>query len=301
VPAAGDDPGDVTISRQGRHLVYAHQFGDEGIWRMCLTGKRQGESTSLISSTRNEDEARYSPDGKRIVFESNRTGNEEIWICNEDGSNPVQLTSFHKGWAGSPRWSPDGEKIAFDCNAAGNWDIYVINSRGGNPTRLTNSNANEVRPSWSRDGKSIYYGSNRTGRYQICKMSATGGAETQVTKNGSFAAFESVDGKDLYYSNISGLWRIPVAGGSEVRLSESIYGDNFAPVQHGVYFIDWPQTFSTELTLKLLDTRTHSIKPVTTVLGPLGDEMSISPDEQSLLYGKMEHAGSELMIVDNFH
>jgi Tol biopolymer transport system component/DNA-binding winged helix-turn-helix (wHTH) protein len=301
VAAAGDDPGDVAISRQGRSLVYTHQFGDENIWRICLKGERRGESTNLISSTRNEDGARYSPDGKRIVFESNRSGSEQIWICNEDGSNPVQLTAFRKGWAGSPRWSPDGQKIAFDCNAAGNWDIYVVDSRGGNPTRLTTTNANEVRPSWSHDGKWIYYGSNQTGRYQICRMPAIGGAATQITKNGSFAAFESADGKDLYYSNISGLWRIPATGGSEIRLSESIYGDNFAAAKHGVYFIDWPQTFSTALALKLLDIRTHSTKPVTTVLAPLGDEMSVSPDEQWLLYGRMDHAGSELMIVENFH
>src|SRR4051812_28623584 len=56
----------------------------------------------------------------------------------------------------------------------------------------------------------------------------------EMTKNGSFAAFESTGGKDLYYSNISGLWRTPAAGGSEIRLSESIYGDNFAPTQQGV-------------------------------------------------------------------
>jgi Tol biopolymer transport system component len=301
VSAAGDDPSDVAVSREGHHLVYSHQFGDENIWRMCLGGRCKGESASLIASTRTEDAGRYSPDGKRIAFESNRSGSEQIWVCNDDGSQPFQLTSFPKGWAGSPRWSPDGNEIAFDSNVAGNWDVYIVSSQGGNPTQLTTSPANEVRPSWSHDGQWIYYGSNRTGRYQICKMPRVGGPETQITKNGSFAAFESADGASLYYSNVSGLWKVPVAGGEEVRLSEFIYGDNFALAKDAVYFIDWPQALSTELTIKRLDTKTNLIKPVATVSGPIGDEMSVSPDERWLLYGKIDHAGSELMIVEHFH
>ena len=300
VTAAGDDPTDVAISRTGRYLVYSRQFADENIWRVSLAGKDAGAASSLISSTRGEDAPKYSPDGKRIAFESNRSGSEEIWVSNEDGSDLVQLTSSRNGWAGSPRWAPDGGRIAFDSNAAGNWDIYVISSHGGKPTRLTRSQANEVRPSWSRDGKWIYYGSSRTGEYQIWKMPSSGGAETQVTRNGSFAAFESVDGGTVYYANVSGLWAIPAGGGREVRISESIYGDNFAPATRGVYFIDWSGASATALTVKFLDFRTRVIRAVTSVTGPAGDEMSVSPDERWLLYGKMDRAGSELMVVENF-
>lgn len=88
---------------------------------------------------------------------------EEIWICNEDGSNPVQLTSFGNAWEGSPAWSPDGQQIVFDCNAAGNWDVYKINATGGKPIRSTTSSAADMKPVWSRDGKWIYYTSTQTG------------------------------------------------------------------------------------------------------------------------------------------
>ena len=48
----------------------------------------------LISSTRVDRDAQFSPDGKKIVFSSNRTGSFEIWICDSDGSNALRLTSL---------------------------------------------------------------------------------------------------------------------------------------------------------------------------------------------------------------
>lgn len=153
--AAGEDPGEVVISRQGRHLVYSHPVVNWSIWRVPLRGKRPEAAQPLISSTRIEIQAKYSPDGKRIAFESNRSGHDEIWTCQADGSHPVQVTNF-RAWAGSPRWSPDGQKLAFDSNAAGNWDIYVIGSQGTKPMRLTTS---ERPTSFGRVGRTTGNGS----------------------------------------------------------------------------------------------------------------------------------------------
>jgi Tol biopolymer transport system component/DNA-binding winged helix-turn-helix (wHTH) protein len=299
--AADDDPLDVAIAREGRHLVYSHPVWDWDIWRLSLNGKRREEASRLISSTRLEHHSRYSPDGQRIAFQSNRSGNEEIWTCHADGSNPVQLTSFRNAHAGSPRWSPDGQKITFDGNAAGNWDIYVIPSQGGKPTRLTKSEINEFRPSWSHDGKWIYYCSTRTGHVQVWKIPASGGREVQVTTNGGGVAFESVEGEDLYYTKEDGLWKMPVRGGGEIRVLESLLYQNFAPTKHGVYFLDGSPAFKTAPRLKLLDFTTHAIRTIATVPGPVGDEISVSPDEQWMLFFKTDRQGSELMLVENFH
>jgi Tol biopolymer transport system component len=83
--------------------------------------------TELIASEQDLD-PHISPDGKRVVFASNRTGNWEIWVCDSDGSKPQHVTS-HTGpaMAGTPRWSPDGRQIAFDFDPEGHPDIYVVN------------------------------------------------------------------------------------------------------------------------------------------------------------------------------
>jgi Tol biopolymer transport system component len=294
IAVTGDDPFDPAISRQTHRLVYSHKFGYENIWRVSLQGKQAGEAADLVPSTREEGHPRYSPDGKRIAFEASFSGSEEIWGADADGSNLIQLT-FFGAWAGSPRWSPDGRKISFDCNATGNWDIYVIDSQGGKPVRLTANPAMDARPSWSHDGKWIYFFSNRTGVDQIWKIPASGGQEIQLTKNGGSVPFESEDSQTLFYCHDPEIRGVPVRGGNEFKLPISVYKDNFALAKHGMYFID-----ENDAHLKLFDFETHAIKSIAPVPGPIGDEMSISPDEQWMIYEKTNHAGSELMLVENF-
>jgi Tol biopolymer transport system component len=100
----------------------------------------------LISSSKSDSAAQYAPEGKRITFRSDRSGSFEIWACEADGSNPVQLTNFGGPQAGSPCWSPDGRQIAFDARPEGNPDIFVISAEGGRPRRLTDDAAEDIVP-----------------------------------------------------------------------------------------------------------------------------------------------------------
>ncbi|MEJ7606802.1 MAG: hypothetical protein WKF37_11175 [Bryobacteraceae bacterium] len=83
----------------------------------------------------------------------------------------------------------------------------------------------DVVASWSRDGRWIYFASNRDGAWQVWKTSPSGGVATRVTQAGGFAAFESPDGRYLYYAkgrSVAGLWRVPVAGGREESMMEQL-------------------------------------------------------------------------------
>ena len=84
-----------------------------------------GLPVTFISSTRYDESPQFSPDGKRIAFSSDRSGSGEIWVCDSDGLNAVQLTSLGGPLVTMPRWSPDGEHIAFDSSAEGQFDIYT--------------------------------------------------------------------------------------------------------------------------------------------------------------------------------
>lgn len=248
--------------------------------------------------TKDDFQPSYSPDGRRIAFESDRSGNEEIWVAEEDGSDAIQLTSFTKAYSGTPRWSPDGHQIAFDSDAAGQWNIYVVSSQHGGPVRLTTGSGSQIRPSWSHDGKWIYYCASGNNGTQIWKKPATGGAEIQVTKNGGCNQMESLDGEYIYYLNkgTSALWRVPSAGGQEVQLAELGWEAQFAVAKHGVYFTDSPHAS----VLKFLDYRSASIKVLGTLPGPIIAGLTVSPDEHWLLYGKGDSAGSQLMLVEKF-
>lgn len=290
----GDDPYNPVISPSTNRLVYAHEFGYSNLWRLPLQGKQTGDAEQLLPSTREEGHPQYSPDGKRIAFEAGFSGSEEIWVANANGSNPLQLTSFGR-WAGSPRWSPDGRRIAFDCDASGNWDVYVIDAQGGKPTRLTTNSAEDSRPSWSHDGKWIYFDSFRSGDFQIWKVPVGGGREIQLTENGGYIPYEYEDGQALYYQRHDGIWKMPFHGKPERAVPIITVRSNYALSKRGIYLIDQKDSH-----LKLFEFATETIKTIAPVPGPLGDEMTVSPDERWLIYGRTSYAGSELMLVENF-
>ena len=139
---------------------------DANIWRLSLSGPgtATGFPARFIHSTRVDRAARYSPDGKRIAFESDRSGVYDIWVSDADASHAVELV-FRAGTScGNASWSPDGQRIAFNFDPEGNTDIYVVRASGGKPIRLTTDPADDEAGSWSRDGKWVYFASARTGR-----------------------------------------------------------------------------------------------------------------------------------------
>ena len=88
----------------------------------------------------------YSPDSRKIAFQSNRSGNMEVWTCDADGANCQQLTFFGGPECGSPRWSPDGQWLALDSRTEGQSEIYVIAADGGPLRRITDHPADDFVP-----------------------------------------------------------------------------------------------------------------------------------------------------------
>jgi Tol biopolymer transport system component len=297
----------LTISHQGDRLAYVRSMSDRDIWRLELPrpGAKPDPPVRFISSSENDQFPQFSPDGKRILFGSARSGNFEIWIADSDGSNLVQLTSFGV-LTGAPRWSPDGSQIAFDSRPEGNTDIFVVDASGGKPRRLTTDPAADVTPSWSHDGKWIYFVSSRSGRFEIWKTPAqpegTGAQAIQVTKNGGFSALESPDGKFLYYAKENGptsLWKVPVVGGEEVQVLDSLYfWSNFQVVHEGIYYVPRPVSPS-EYRIEFYRFADGKTLAITTVdKDSFG--ITVSPDRRVMLIAPTESRGSDLMLVENF-
>ncbi len=208
---------------------------------MVRWSRSNGRSSSILDSGGLDHGPQFSPDGRRIVFASDRSGSREIWVADADGQNAVRLTSMGASLTGTPRWSADGQWIVFDSYPDGGGDIFVVSPSGGTLRRITSASSSEAVPSWSRDSRTVYFASDRSGAWQVFKKSVLGGDEIQVTRNGGFAAFESHDRKWLYYARYDepGLWRVPVDGGEEVQvldqLATGLWG-YWALAPNGVYF-----------------------------------------------------------------
>jgi Tol biopolymer transport system component/DNA-binding winged helix-turn-helix (wHTH) protein len=122
-------PGPVLFpSLRGNRLAYSLAWNNANIWKLDLSGpsRASGSPTKLITSTRQQAAASFSPDSSQIAFQSDRSGDWEIWKSNRDGSNAVQLTHYRGPLTGTPRWSPDGREIAFDTRSNGKSEIYAI-------------------------------------------------------------------------------------------------------------------------------------------------------------------------------
>jgi Tol biopolymer transport system component len=297
----------LAVSRQGNRLAYVQSAFDTNIWRTEIPESkgRSNPPTKLIASTNLDQGPQYSPDGKRIAFESTRSGSYEIWVCDSNGANLVQLTSFDRT-TGTPRWSPDGRRIAFDSRIETHSDIYVISAEGGSPRRLTTETSDDVVPSWSRDGRWIYFASNRTGVHQVWKVPAEGGEAVQVTRGGGFAAFESPDGKFVYYTAFKapGIWRVAVEGGDEAEVLDQPklgYWGNWAVVDGGIYFVN--VEVKQHPTIEFFSFSTGRVRQISTmekeaVLG--GPGFAISPDGRWILYAQVDQSGSDIVLVENF-
>jgi len=296
----------LAISRQGNRLAYVRSAFDTNIWRIELQQSkgRSNPPIKFIASTNLDQGPQYSPDGKRIVFESTRSGNYEIWMCDSDGANLVQLTSFDRT-TGTPRWSPDGRRIAFDSRMETHSDVYVMGAEGGNPRRLTTETSDDVVPSWSRDGRWIYFASNRTGDYQVWKVPAEGGEASQVTKRGGFAAFESPDGKFVYYTALKpGIWRVSVEGGEETPVLDQPrlgYWGYWAVVDRGIYFVNTEVKLHPTIEFFSFATgRVRQIGAMEKEAVLLDPGIAISPDGRWILYAQVDQSGSNIMLVEKF-
>ena len=304
--------------RQGR-LAAARATWDENLWRVDLPGPGQpaGAPVSLSGSTRSERNAQFSPDGRRIAFESSRSGTHEVWVADADGRNARQLTTFNSALGGTPAWSPDGQSVAFDMRGSdGRGDIFVASVRGGAAARVTTDPADDLVPAWSHDGRWIYFESTRTGRAEMWKMPARGGDPVQITHGGATYAKESADGRYLYYarsqSGLPSLRRIGTSGGEDVEILQRMASyANFAVVKDGVYYQAPPP--AVELGLRSLIApfgRGASIEflsfapggKITTVLKLTqyaGPGLDVSPDGRTLLFGQMDGFSEDLLLVEN--
>jgi dipeptidyl aminopeptidase/acylaminoacyl peptidase len=121
-----------------------------------------------------------SPDGARLAFSWNRTGQWEIYVLTLDViSTPVQITSG-PGAKFAPRWSPDGQALAYALDLDGGelYDLYLWDPATGRQCNLTPNTADAILPSfsWSPDGLQIAFISDRAGRFDTYVLRLADGA-----------------------------------------------------------------------------------------------------------------------------
>ena len=299
----GDGVDWINVSRTSSRLAYARSTGGgNSIWRLRIpaVGESATPPVKLIASIKAGFGQQYSPDGRKIAFESAPSGTLEIWVCGSDGENCNQLTSLGAPATGTPAWSPDGTKIAFYSNLEGKSQIFVMPADGGPRQRVTSVNSNAIFPRWSQNGEWIYFSSKDSGTSQIWKVRSNGGEMIQVTRGGGSVLSESPDGKWVYFTRDEGaessLWKIPVGGGAESQVLPFIYNWNFAVMDDGIYFVSRNDHGFAIKFLNFRTSKVHLVAPIKN--GYFG--FSVSADKRWILYVQENPRESELTLAEGF-
>ena len=221
------------ISPDGRQVFYsAGAAGRRDLFLLRASGGRALNLTA--SSTADDVQGAFSPDGERIAFRSERDGGG-LFVMGATGESVRRVTS--SGF--DPRWAPDGARLVYSTEAVDDpysrvvrAELWVAEVASGATTRLWTGDA--VQPSWSPHGRRIAFWANDSGRRDIWTIADSGGTPVAVTSDAAtdWAPEWSPDGKALYFvSDRDGspnLWRVAIDESSGVT------GGAPEPVTNGV-------------------------------------------------------------------
>jgi len=316
LPVGSEDAVGPSLARKVARLAFTRGRENFNIWRLDGPGAGSaaasaGAPACFIASGGLSRSPAFSPDGRRIAFASDRSGDLEVWVCDCDGSNQRRLTWLRRR-AITPRWSQDGRRIAFgSLDLDGQFHLYQVSSEGGTPRRLTNDAPFEGHPNWSHDGKWIYYETYRSGRTslaqdaEVWKVPADGGQPVSVTRGG--IPLESPDGRFLYYSRMGGrqLWKRPTEGGAETLVLEKGPQAQWNVSEAGIVLLEPDAPGGPFLEFFSFETgkRTRLLKfpkgPATYIRDSAG-AVAISRDSRWILYEQKDRDESDIMLVENF-
>lgn len=288
-----------TVSRDGR-IAYVRGQNTINIWRADLTAAQPEESaTRLIFSTLTQIVPRYSVDGSRIAFESNRSGSSEIWTTDAKGADPDRLTSFNGPVTSSPSWCSDGRRIAFDSRGSGMSAIYIADISERVPRKVSTSLTNLSMPSWSADCRWLFA---HDGKNDLYRIPSAGGRAERVAEHSSY----SVVAADRLIFNVTEpdgvvLWTKPIGGGAQQRLENMPklrYEDAWAATAKGIYYTD---SSSKPATVNVYEFTTRTTRRLMTLkqtpVPGVGPGIAVSPDGRWLLYTQVDDEQSEIMLV----
>jgi Tol biopolymer transport system component/DNA-binding winged helix-turn-helix (wHTH) protein len=298
------DVAEPAVARRGNRLAYARTHENVNIWGTSVVPGSPEAPRLMVSSTRAQKAPDISPDGKRIAFESDRSGVREIWVSDIDGGNAVQLSHLNHPLSGSPRWCPRGHLIAFDSKAGGQASVYVVDPDGGVPRKMFTKIKGPSVPTWSRDGNWIYFSSEQN--HEIYKMPTQGG-EAIVVAKGQWInnAKESVDGEWLYFveGDADSEIRVVSSRGGQDRPLEGMPNvrnvTDWTLARDGIFFLD---RRAQPVTINFFEFSTKKIRQIVTLNKPPATwgGLSLSPDGKWLAYSQVDDIPSDIMLVDHF-
>jgi TolB protein len=218
----------ISLSADGKRLTYSVFTETANVWSLPVPqGDAVSASQAVAVTTGKQiiEGLDVSRDGRWLAFDSDRSGNQDIYKVPLAGGEPEQLTTDPQDDF-SPAWSPDGKEIAFHSFRHGTRDIFIISAAGGPAEPVVATPAQERSADWSPSGQQLVFMSNQTGGYELYVVSREGrtwGTPRRLTRGmgGTPRGSRwSPDGRFIAYRGEQSLDIISPAGGVPRTLVE---------------------------------------------------------------------------------
>ncbi|HTI31046.1 MAG TPA: amidohydrolase family protein [Sphingomonas sp.] len=273
----------VDVSPDGRTIAF-DMLGD--IYTMPIAG---GTPTRVAEGLAYEHQPRFSPDGRRIAFTSDRGGGDNIWVMNADGSDKRQVTKEDFRLLNQPSWTPDGRFIVAKKHfttgrSLGTGEVWMYHVSGGGGVQLVKRASEQLQkelgePIVSPDGKGVYYTRN-----------VSPGPIFEYAQNSRGDVFD-IERYDIDSGEVETV--VSGAGGS-VRPQPSHDGKRIAFVRRENNQTKlWVKDFATGVERVIYDALDRDVQETWAVTG-LYPNMAWTPDDKAVVFwagGKLRRAG----------
>lgn len=289
------------ITRSKQQPVYAvgqMQQAEEAIKIVQLESQEDISQAWNVNSPLIEKQPEFANLSNRLAFVSNRSGNDQIWLRQENGSLK-RITDFEdEKWFGRLRWSNDDSKILFARGEV----IYWVEAETGKLKTLVKYPPEESKvpyaPNWSSDSSSIFFSLHQKGKNSIWQLGLdTDNKINQISTGNNRNLQQSLDGQSLYFTTIGipGLTQFELASREYRQLLPQLHPiswNSWRVTKKGIFYLDINQKPSAVYFYDFDSKKSHKVFEWE-VVG--GSQFSISFDEK--LYARDLFVDSEASIV----
>jgi Tol biopolymer transport system component len=214
----GTDAQGLSVSRGSGRMAYSRLNTWSSIWSIPIPARGPVSIRGAARiSTGNEtiEDVDVSADGRWLVFDSDRSGNAELYVMPATGGEARQLTNDPAGDF-SADWSPDGSRIVFHSLRTGNRDVFTVDADGTSLKQWTAGSEQELDPDWAPDGETVLFekrGITRPG-FGTLRL-AEGAAPGLITAPDADFAHWSPVGRTIMYHSVDGIRVRNAEGGTD--------------------------------------------------------------------------------------
>jgi Tol biopolymer transport system component len=289
-------------------IIAAVGSWESDLWMLPLdpvTHLPTGQPVLRASSTQVDERPVLSPDGSRLVFLSERTGQSQLWLADADGENQTQVTRLEATRLSVPNWDREGRRLVFHARLP-ELKLFTVDPDAASGPTMINTDLELAAASWAADGQHVYANTSG-GRTQVFRVRVADGA-TERLFEGDLAQ-ETPDGKYLLYARNGGppgIYRRSLEGNVTSNAEELVVSDyqlqsgawgGWAAVPNGLYYTSFAG--GAFRAIRYYDWATRTSIEVLSDPGRITSGLTVSPDQTRLWYAALpDDADIDLTMLE---